>query len=74
MRNLLRDPSVRATESGRKLLRMLMATELDRSELAEIAEAVPPHCAPLVRAIALRRAGDWWQLAGQVVQKPKNHC
>lgn len=74
VQHLLRDPSLRATESGRKLLRMLMATELDRTQLAEIADAVPAHCAPLVRAIALRRAGDWWQLAGRVAEKPKNHC
>ena len=74
VQNLLRDPSLRCTESGRKLLRMLMATELARSELAEIADAVPAHCAPLVHAVALRRAGDWWQLAGQVAQKPTNPC
>ena len=54
------------------LAKQMIADNL--TSMTEIAEAVPPHCAPLVRAIALRRAGDWWQLAGQVAQKPKNHC
>ena len=70
VQTLLRDPSLRATESGRRLLRLLMATELGRSDLAEIAEAVPAHCLPLVRAVALRRAEDWKQLAGLASEKP----
>jgi len=49
-----------------------VATELERSELAEIARAVPAHCLPLVRAVALRRSEDWRQLAGLVSQKPEN--
>ena len=69
---LLRDPSLRATESGRRLLRMLVATELERSELAELAGAVPAHCAPLVRALVLKRSEDWKQLASRVSQKPEN--
>jgi uncharacterized protein YerC len=73
VQTLLRDPSLRATESGRRLLRLLMATELERSALAEIAEAVPAHCAALVRAVALRRAEDWRQLADQMAAKPANY-
>ena len=73
VQTLVRDPSLRATESGRRLLRMLIATELESSVLAEIAEAVPAHCAPLVRAVALRRAEDWRQLAGQIAAKPANY-
>lgn len=72
VQTLLRDPSLRATESGRRLLRLLMATELERSDLAKIAEAVPAHCLPLVRAVALRRAEDWKQLAGLASEKPAN--
>jgi hypothetical protein len=72
VQKLVRDPSLRATESGRRLLRLLVATELERSELAEIARAVPAHCLPLVRAVALRRSEDWKQLAALVSQKPEN--
>lgn len=72
VQTLLRDPSLRATESGRRLLRLLMATELGRSDLAKIAEAVPAHCLPLVRTVALRRAEDWKQLAGLASQTPSN--
>jgi ParB-like chromosome segregation protein Spo0J len=71
VQKLLRDPSLRATESGRRLLRLLVATELERSELAEIAGAVPAHWAHVVRLVALRRSYDWKQLAGQMAQKPE---
>ena len=73
VQKLLRDPSLRATESGRRLLRMLVATELARSELAELAGAVPAHCAPLVHAVVLKRSDDWKQLASRVRPKPDDH-
>jgi ParB-like chromosome segregation protein Spo0J len=68
VQDLLRDPSLRATESGRRLLRLLLATEVERSDLAEIAESVPAHCLPLIRAVALRRAEEWKQFAGLVAR------
>ena len=72
VQRLLRDPSLRATESGRRLLRMLVSTELERSELQEIAKAIPAHCVPLIRAVALKRSEDWHQLASMVSQEPEN--
>lgn len=71
VQKLLRDPSLRATDSGRRLLRMLVSTELERSELEEIAKAVPAHCVPLIRAVALKRSEDWNQLASMVSQEPE---
>ncbi|WP_327044854.1 ParB/RepB/Spo0J family partition protein [Microbispora sp. NBC_01189] len=66
LRKLARDPSLRATESGRLLLRMLLATEMGPAQWKEIAEAVPPHCMPLVRAVVLRRSEEWERLANLV--------
>ncbi|MEU8194627.1 chromosome partitioning protein ParB [Microbispora amethystogenes] len=66
LRKLARDPSLRATESGRLLLRMLLATEVGPAQWKEIAEAVPPHCMPLVRAVVLRRSEEWERLANLV--------
>ena len=66
VRKLVRDPSLRATESGRALLRMLMATELERTQWEQIAEAIPTHCVPLIRAVVLKRCEDWRKLASMV--------
>lgn len=66
VRKLVRDPSLRATESGRALLRMLMATELERTQWEQIAEAIPTHCVPLIRAVVLKRCEDWKKLASMV--------
>ncbi|MBB5132419.1 hypothetical protein HNP84_002135 [Thermocatellispora tengchongensis] len=66
VRKLARDPSMRATESRRTLLRILLATEMDQSQWEQIAEAIPPHCVPLIRAIVLKRCEDWKKLANMV--------
>ncbi|GGO07974.1 hypothetical protein GCM10010116_16100 [Microbispora rosea subsp. aerata] len=66
LRKLARDPSLRATESGRLLLRMLLATEVGPAQWQEIAEAIPAHCMPLIRAVVLKRSEDWKRLASMV--------
>ncbi|WP_225878092.1 ParB/RepB/Spo0J family partition protein [Spongiactinospora rosea] len=68
VRKLARDPSMRATESRRTLLRILLATEMDQTQWEEIADAIPPHCVPLIRAIVLKRCEDWKKLANMVPQ------
>ncbi|WP_228973487.1 ParB N-terminal domain-containing protein [Streptomyces sp. DH12] len=70
VRRLARDPALRATESGRQLLRMLLATELAQPRWEEIAEAVPAHCVPLVREVLLRRCEDLRKLADSVPGGP----
>lgn len=69
VRKLARDPSMRATESGRLLLRMLLATEMDPAQWEEIAEAIPAHCVPLIRTVMLKRCEDWRKLASMVPHK-----
>ncbi|MEU6409356.1 ParB N-terminal domain-containing protein [Microbispora sp. NPDC046933] len=66
LRKLARDPSLRATESGRMLLRMLLATEVGPAQWKEIAEAIPAHCMPLIRAVVLKRSEEWKRLASMV--------
>jgi ParB-like chromosome segregation protein Spo0J len=61
---LRRDPSLRFSEAGRALLR-LMDPQLPR-QWARIADAVPPHCAGLVAVIALECASGWEELARRV--------
>ncbi len=66
VRKLARDPSLRATEAGRVLLRMLMVTEVDRDQWEEILRTIPGHCAPLVRSVVLQRAQHMRELAYMV--------
>ncbi|MFC6073303.1 winged helix-turn-helix transcriptional regulator [Microbispora bryophytorum] len=66
LRKLARDPSLRATESGRLLLRILLATEVGPAQWKEIAEAIPAHCLPLIRAVVLKRSEELKRLASMV--------
>jgi ParB-like chromosome segregation protein Spo0J len=64
VRKLAQDPSLRYTDDGRTLLRVLLATEMERSRWEEIIRMIPAHCAAPVRAIMLKRSADWRYLAG----------
>ncbi|CAM5360739.1 hypothetical protein GCM10010329_23480 [Streptomyces spiroverticillatus] len=66
MRKLLRDPSLKGSEVGRRLLRALVATDLTPDEWRRIAAVLPEHCAPLVRIVATQRAAEWNALANAV--------
>ncbi|MEU1406896.1 ParB N-terminal domain-containing protein [Streptomyces sp. NPDC005728] len=63
LQRLAKDPSLKGTEPGRLLLRMLLTTQLEPSRWQEIAAVLPAHCAPLVRAAAEQRAAEWNALA-----------
>lgn len=63
LRRLAQDPAFRGTESGRLLLRMLLATELEDEQWRTIVKNIPSHCMPVVRAIAAKRAEEWKRLA-----------
>jgi hypothetical protein len=63
VRTLVKDPSLKGSESGRLLLRTLLATEITGAQWREITAALPDHCAPLVRVVAAQRAAEWAALA-----------
>jgi transposase-like protein len=58
--NLRKDPSVRFTESGRTLLRLLDACTVGSQEWMRISDNVPPHCAEII-ATAARECSRVWQ-------------
>jgi ParB-like chromosome segregation protein Spo0J len=58
VRKLTRDPSLRATEAGRQLLRMLVATTLATRAWDQILASVPEHCALSIRNVALQRSAE----------------
>jgi hypothetical protein len=60
---LRKDPSIRLTESGRTLLRLLAAHQVDWSKLID---EIPTHCASRVAGLARRCAEAWRDVAEQV--------
>ncbi|MEU6992993.1 ParB/RepB/Spo0J family partition protein [Streptomyces sp. NPDC046465] len=56
---LKRDPSIRFTDSGRLLLRLLDAATLPPDEWDRLIESVPAHCVDMVANVA-RACGEVW--------------
>jgi ParB-like chromosome segregation protein Spo0J len=68
LQNLKADPSLRFTESGRWLLRWLFRHTVGPEEWLHYADAVPPHCAYTVAALARTWAAEWTEFARRVEQ------
>ncbi|MGW7521043.1 transcriptional regulator [Streptomyces sp. NPDC054796] len=60
---LVHDPSVRNSEMGRRLLRVMQFNVIGIHRWFELAEAVPPHCDALVIALARQNADTWREFA-----------
>ncbi|MGY3676407.1 ParB/RepB/Spo0J family partition protein [Streptomyces sp. TE33382] len=67
LEKLLRDPSLRLKEEGRRLLRLLQQNEL--AEWPGLSAAVPPHCEPLVVGLARQHARNWLQFAQRLEER-----
>ncbi|MFI0373200.1 ParB/RepB/Spo0J family partition protein [Actinomadura sp. 1N219] len=63
LRKLQRDPSLRLTDAGRGLLRMLSTRSLRAQEWSEVQGEIPAHCVPLVADLALSCADEWARFA-----------
>jgi hypothetical protein len=59
MATLRNDPSLRLTESGRMILRLLDAHILDESHWERLVGSVPTHCTQLVVDVARRCISSW---------------
>ncbi|MFD9209878.1 ParB/RepB/Spo0J family partition protein [Streptomyces sioyaensis] len=60
---LSRDPSVRLTENGRYLLRLMATHAVPAARRRQLAESVPSHCTPTAAALARHCAAAWLDLA-----------
>jgi ParB-like chromosome segregation protein Spo0J len=69
--SLKRDPSLRFTDSGRRLLRWLALHTLNHEVNTGLAAAVPPHCAALVAEVARRNAMIWQGFAETIEQRSR---
>ncbi|MFF3223111.1 ParB N-terminal domain-containing protein [Nocardia suismassiliense] len=68
LQQLRKDPSLRFSETGRKLLRWLEFPFDDDIEWDDVVGNVPSHCAPRVAELARRRAQDLQRLAQRLEQ------
>jgi ParB-like chromosome segregation protein Spo0J len=60
---LIRDPSLRHTERGRSLLRLLQHDAAKLPELPHLGSTAPPHCIPLLVSLARQHAQAWSDFA-----------
>jgi hypothetical protein len=56
---LMRDPSLRQSELGRRLLRMFKENALCADEMSDIAASVPSHCIDLTIQLSQRNSEIW---------------
>jgi ParB-like chromosome segregation protein Spo0J len=73
MRRLKSDPTLRFTESGRMLLRLLDLHAMSGEKWAELCDNVPAHCKTIIGAVALRCAEDWRRFGKRLVEQDKSN-
>lgn len=66
---LLRDPSLRHKEEGRRLLRVLQQNAIGDPGWAKLAAAVPSHCGDLVVDLARLYAETWMEFAKELDER-----
>ncbi|SDZ35790.1 Chromosome segregation protein Spo0J, contains ParB-like nuclease domain [Amycolatopsis xylanica] len=69
LQSLRKDPSLRFTEAGRRLLRWLDGHALRPDDDAWVVPSVPPHCAVLIAEIARQYAEMWHGFAEVLEQR-----
>ena len=68
LENLMRDPSLRSTDRGRQLLRLMQFNAAGVREWSEMATAVPPHRVAAVCQLARHYAQFWSSAAHDLAQ------
>lgn len=66
LRSLVNDPSLRLTEEGRYLLRLLMTHQIPERQGDRLAASVPPHAVVAVSEVARRCARSWEEFADRL--------
>jgi hypothetical protein len=63
VQKLLRDPSLRSSERGKEMLRLLSVNALGAEQLQELAASVPLHCVVIFVQLARQYATMWQDFA-----------
>ncbi|MFF5980603.1 ParB N-terminal domain-containing protein [Streptomyces olindensis] len=69
VRRLAADPSLRFTEAGRKLLRILDVSAVQPHDWTAMASSLPMHCAPVIAELARHHAESWQLLAEELTER-----
>lgn len=69
LRQLKQDPSLRFSEVGRTVLRLLDAHSIPAATWARLAEIIPIHCSGTIAQVARSCACSWTQFADQIEQR-----
>lgn len=65
----MRDPSLRNSDSGRQLLRLLQANATGAERLSQMSALVPPHCVTQVALVARQHAQVWQDFASELARR-----
>jgi hypothetical protein len=71
LEKLLRDPSLRHKEQGRRLLFLLQNNVVRSEEWSSLVAAVPPHCSLLVSQLAHQYAQMWLNFQHQLDERAR---
>lgn len=69
LRNLIKDPSLRHTDLGRKLLRLLHMHIVVTAEWSGMVDAIPAHCTDTVAELARQCTDIWGRLASDLERR-----
>ncbi|MGI5429616.1 hypothetical protein [Streptomyces sp. CA-179760] len=69
VRRLSADPSLRFTEAGRRLLRILDVSAVQPHDWTTMASSLPIHCAPVIAELARHHAESWQLLAEELTER-----
>lgn len=65
LESLRKDPSLRFTEVGRRLMFLLSIHSIGAQEWQRLSDGVPAHCSPKVAQVARQCAQDWLDFASK---------
>jgi ParB-like chromosome segregation protein Spo0J len=68
---LLRDPSLRNTDLGKGMLRLLHTNAVGAEQLPDVATAVPPHCVGIVVQLARQYSKMWQDFAVELDRRAR---
>ncbi|HEY0451981.1 ParB/RepB/Spo0J family partition protein [Actinophytocola sp.] len=69
LQQLKKDPSLRFSEAGRTMLRLLDAHSISSATWSELIDSTPAHCADAVATVARNCAQSWRQFAELMEQR-----
>lgn len=72
LQNLKKDPSIRFSETGRALLRLLDVHAIDTREWTRLVENIPAHCTGKIADLARRCAWTWMNVADQIERNQRS--